>query len=82
MNIHALLLILQSSFYLAEEGTLSPQIHSSMTKALTSEPGVRYYWEQRRPIFANENFIIYVEQLLADGYTHSQDFYRPSDEQQ
>ena len=81
MNLHALMLILQSSFYLEEEGTLSPQIHRSMTKAMTSEPGVRYYWEQRKPIFVNENFIAFIEQLLADGYTHSKDFYRPPDEQ-
>ncbi len=81
MNLHALMLILQSSFYLEEEGTLSPQIHRSMTKAMTSEPGVRYYWEQRKPIFDNENFIAYIEQLLADGYTHSKDLYRPPDEQ-
>jgi hypothetical protein len=81
MNIHALMLILQSSFYLEEEGTLSPQIRLSMTKAMTSEPGVRYYWEQRKPIFVNENFIAFIEQLLADGYTHSKDFYRPPDEQ-
>jgi hypothetical protein len=81
MNLHALMLILQSSFYLEEEGTLSPQIHRSMTKALTSEPGVRYYWEQRKPIFVNENFIAFIEQLFADGYTHSKDFYRPPDEQ-
>ena len=81
MNIHALMLILQSSFYLEEEGTLSPQIRRSMTMAMTSEPGVRYYWEQRKPIFVNENFIAFIEQLLADGYTHSKDFYRPRDEQ-
>jgi len=81
MNIHALMLILQSSFYLEEEGTLSPQIRRSMTKAMTSEPGVRYYWEQRKPIFVNENFIAFIEQLLADGYTHSKDFYQPPDEQ-
>jgi hypothetical protein len=81
MNIHALMLILQSSFYLEEEGTLSPQIHRSITKAMTSEPGIQYYWDQRKPIFVNENFIAFIEQLFADGYTHSQDFYRPSDEQ-
>ena len=81
MNIHALMLILQSSFYLEEEGTLSPEIHRSMTRALVSEPGVRYFWEQRKPIFVNEKFIAFIEQLLADGYTHSKDFYRPPDEQ-
>jgi hypothetical protein len=80
MNIHALMLILQSSFYLEEEGTLSPQIRRSITTAMTSEPGIRFYWEQRKPIFVNENFIAYIEQLFEDGYTHSHDFYRPSDE--
>ena len=81
MNLHALMLILQSSFYLEEEGTLSPQIHRSMTTAMTSEPGVQYYWEQRKQIFVNENFIAYMDQLLADGYTHSIDLYRPPEEQ-
>ena len=81
MNIHALMLIMQSSFYLEEEGTLSPQIHRSVTKAMTSEPGIQYYWEQRKPIFVNEEFIAFMEQLFEDGYTHSQDFYRPPDEQ-
>jgi hypothetical protein len=52
-----------------------------MTRALVSEPGVRYFWEQRKPIFVNEKFIAFIEQLLADGYTHSKDFYRPPDEQ-
>ena len=80
MNIHALMLILQSSFYLEEEGTLSPQIHRSMTKAMTSEPGILFYWEQRKTIFVNENFIAFMEQTFEDGYTHSQDFYRPADE--
>ena len=81
MNLHALMLILQSSFYLEEEGTLSPQIRRSMTTAITSEPGVQYYWEQRKQIFVNENFIAYMEELLAGEYTHSIDLYRPPEEQ-
>jgi hypothetical protein len=81
MNLHAIMLILQSSFYLEEEGTLTPQIRRSITNALTSEPGVQYYWEQRKTIFVNEDFIAFVEQLFEDGYTHSQDFYRPRVEQ-
>ena len=81
MNIHALMLILQSSFYLEEEGTLTPQIRRSLTMAMTSEPGIRFYWEQRKPIFVNEDFIAFIEQLFEDGYTHSQDFYRPADGQ-
>ena len=82
MNLHALMLILQSSFYLEEEGTLSPQIHRSMTMAMTSEPGVQYYWEQRKEIFNNEKFVAYMEQLLAGGYDHSKDLYGPTEEQQ
>ena len=81
MNLHALMLILQSSFYLEEEGTLSPQIRRSMTKAVLAEPGVRFYWEQRKTIFVNEDFIAFVEQTLSSGNTHSKDLYRPPDEQ-
>ena len=81
MHIHALMLILQSSFYLEEEGTLTPQIRQSMTKAITSEPGIKYYWEQRKPIFVNEEFIAFMEQTVASEYTHSRDLYRPPDEQ-
>ena len=81
MNIHALMLILQSSFYLEEEGTLSPQIRRSMTKAILSEPGVRFYWEQRKPIFVNENFIAFMERTLSEENTHSEDLYRSPDEQ-
>ena len=81
MRIHALMLILQSSFYLEEEGTLTPQIRQSMTKAITSEPGVHYYWEQRKPIFVNESFIAFMEQTLASEYTHSKGLYQPPDEE-
>ena len=81
MNLHSLMLILQSSFYLEEEGTLSPQIRRSLTNAMTSGPGVRYYWEQRKPIFVNENFIAFMEQTLANESTHSRDIYGPPDEQ-
>jgi hypothetical protein len=81
MHIHALMLILQSSFYLEEEGTLTPQIRQSMTKAITSAPGIQYYWEQRKPIFVNEKFIAFMEQTLASEYTHSKDLYQSPDEQ-
>jgi len=74
------MLILQSSFYLEEEGTLSPQIRRSMTKAILSEPGVRFYWEQRKPIFVNENFIAFMEQTLSGDNAHSKDLYRLQEE--
>jgi hypothetical protein len=81
MHIHALMLILQSSFYLEEEGTLTPQIRQSMTKAITSEPGIKYYWEQRKPVFVNEKSIAFMEQTVASEYTHSRDLYQSPDEQ-
>ncbi len=81
MTLHSLMLILQSSFYLEEEGTLSPQIRRSMTQAILSEPGVRFYWEQRKPIFVNEKFVAFMEQTLSGENTHSIDLYRPQDEQ-
>ena len=80
MTLHSLMLILQSSFYLEEEGTLSPQIRRSMTKAILSEPGVRFYWEQRKPIFVNENFIAFMEQTLSGDNAHSKDLYRLQEE--
>ena len=80
MHLHALMLILQSSFYLEEQGTLTPQIRQSMTKAITSEPGIQYYWEQRKPIFVNKDFIAFMEQTLASEYTHSKDRYQTPDE--
>ncbi len=81
MTLHSLMLILQSSFYLEEEGTLSPQIRLSMTKAILSEPGVRFYWEQRKTIFVNEDFIAFMEQTLSGESSHSKDLYRSSSEQ-
>jgi hypothetical protein len=80
MHLHALMLILQSSFYLEEQGTLTPQIRQSMTKAIISGPGIHYYWEQRKPIFVNEDFIAFMEQTLASEYTHSKDLYQTPDE--
>ena len=76
MAFHSLMLILQSSFYLEEEGTLSPQIRRSMTQAILAQPGVRFYWEQRRPIFVNEDFVAFVERTLSSENTHSKGLYR------
>lgn len=80
MAFHSLMLILQSSFYLEEEGTLSPQIRRSMTQAILAMPGVHFYWKQRKPIFVNEDFVAFVEQTLAGENTHSQELYRTPQE--
>ena len=75
------MLILQSSFYLEEEGTLSPALRRSMTQAILPMPGVRFYWEQRKPIFVNEDFIAFVEQTLSGENTHSEGLYLAPQEQ-
>ena len=72
MAFHLLMLILQSSFYLEEEGTLSPAIRRSMTQAILPMPGVRVYREQRMTIFANEDFVAFVEQTLSGENTHTE----------
>jgi len=69
------------SFYLEEEGTLSAEIRRSMTQAILAEPGVWFYWEQRKAIFVNEDFIAFIEQTLSGENTHSKDLYRPPDGQ-
>jgi hypothetical protein len=81
MAFHSLMLILQNSFYLEEEGTLSPALRRSMTQAILPMPGVRFYWEQRKPIFVNEDFIAFVDQTLASENTHSEDLYAAPEEQ-
>jgi hypothetical protein len=63
------------------KSTLSPQIRRSMTEAILAEPGVRFFWEQRRPIFVNENFIAFMERTISGENTHSKDLYRQPDEQ-
>jgi hypothetical protein len=45
------------------------------------KPGVRFYWEQRRPIFVNEKFIAFMERTLSGENTHSENLYRQADEQ-
>ena len=81
MRVHALMLILQSSFYLEDEGTLSPHIRHSMTKAILANPGMQFYWEQRKAIFVNEDFVAFVDQTLSGENTHSEYFYRRRHEQ-
>ena len=81
MAFHSLMLILQSSFNLEEEGTLSPALRGSMTQAILPMPGVRFYWEQRKPIFVNEDFVAFVEQTLSGETTHSEDLYLVPQEQ-
>ena len=73
LNLHALMLNFQNSFYLAEEGTLDDEIRDSLTAviaAVRNQPGFLLYWEQRRDIFFPE-FQHYVDEILASEQINS-----------
>lgn len=83
LHFHAYMVVAQNSFYLEEEGTLDPRIRRSVTEpinAIGENSGVHYYWEQRKPIFVNENFKAFVEETIAAEGTHSSDLYAPDDD--
>ena len=78
MNMHALMLNFQNSFYLAEEGTLDHEIRDSLTAviaAVKNQPGFHRYWEQRRDIFFPK-FQKYVDEILASEQVNSKGLYR------
>lgn len=82
MHLHGLMLIMQNSFYLEEEGTLDARIRRSITEPLNvvgSNPGLRFYWEQRGPIFVNETFKAFVEEALVAEGSNSSGFYAPAE---
>jgi hypothetical protein len=80
MMIHSYMLILQSSFYLEEEGTLDEQIRNSLALTIPPTEGMIYYWEQRKPLFTNDRFIAFMEQSLSGELTHSEGLYGKQDE--
>jgi hypothetical protein len=78
MKFHGLMLIMQNSFYLKEQGTLDESLHRSFIEplnAVSSQKGVRFYWEKRKGIFVNQDFIAYVEKVLASEGKHSSGLY-------
>lgn len=76
--VHGALVNFQTSFMLANEGTLDSQIKDAILEALVvvkDKPGFKYYWEQRRAFFYAE-FQEYVEQLTKVERTTSKDIFR------
>ena len=64
--VHSALTNFQTSFMLANEGTLDSQIKDTILEAVVvvkDKPGFKYYWEQRRAFFYSQ-FQEYVEQLM------------------
>lgn len=73
--VHGVLVNFQTSFMLANEGTLDRQIKDTILEAVVvvkDKPGFRYYWEQRKAFFYDE-FQEYVEQLMKVERTTSND---------
>lgn len=72
MKMHSLMLIIQSAYYLEEQGTLDVEIRDSITKVLLSvgtQKGMVYYWTRRRATFTNSNFISFVDKAQNTEHT-------------
>ena len=59
----------QAAYYLAQEGTLDPELQESITNTLLAvkdQPGFALYWEQRGNLFQS-SFRTYFDALIASG---------------
>lgn len=75
--VHGILVAFQTSFILANEGTLDSQIKDTILEAIVvvkDKPSFQYYWEQRQAFFYDE-FREYVEQLMKVDRTTSNDIF-------
>jgi hypothetical protein len=75
LAVHGALTNFQTSFMLANQGTLDIQIKDTILEAVVvvkDKPGFKYYWEQRRAFFYHQ-FQEYVEQLMKVERTTSND---------
>ncbi|MGA8206305.1 MAG: hypothetical protein WB812_17450 [Woeseiaceae bacterium] len=76
-SAHGVLVNFQTSFMLANKGTLDNQAKDTLLGAIVvvkDTPGFKYYWERRRAFFYDE-FQDYVEQLMNVGRDTSSDIY-------
>jgi hypothetical protein len=80
--VHGVLVNFQTSFMLANEGTLDPQIKDTILEAVVvvkDKPGFKYYWEQRRAFFYDQ-FQEYVEKLMKVERITSNDIFSYRDQ--
>jgi hypothetical protein len=66
MMFHGVFLAFQSSFLMAEEGTLDSDLVDGLTGAILvvkDTPGLKRYWRQRRTTL-HPRFVRYVDELL------------------
>ncbi len=81
MMMHAVLLGMQNSYLLAEEGTLDAEFREAITTAIVAVkdlPGMERYWRQRRNFF-HSGFAEYIDGLLAQDPIETLDMYKRPD---
>ncbi|MFT5520260.1 MAG: hypothetical protein ACI9IA_000850 [Enterobacterales bacterium] len=81
MNFHAVILILQNNYYLANEGTLDPEMKNSISESLVvvkDFPGWKLYWRTRRSLFL-KGFQEYVDNLSKVDRKLSSEIYKKVD---
>ena len=81
MMMHAVLLGMQNSYLLAQEGTIDAEFREGITTALVAVkdlPGMMRYWRQRRDFF-HRGFAEYVDGLLAREAIETLDMYKRQD---
>jgi hypothetical protein len=81
MMMHAVLLGMQNSYLLSEEGTIDPEFREAITTAIVAVkdlPGMGRYWRQRRDFF-HSGFAEYIDGLLARESIETLDMYKRPD---
>jgi len=81
MMMHAVLLGMQNSYLLTQEGTLDAEFREAITTAIVAVkdlPGMERYWRQRRSFF-HSGFSEYIDGLLARETIETLDMYKRPD---
>ncbi len=81
MMMHAVLLGMQNSYLLAQEGTIDTEFREGITTAIVAVkdlPGMMRYWRQRRDFF-HSGFAEYIDGLLAREAIETLDMYKRPD---
>jgi len=82
MLMHAVLLGMQNSYLLSQEGTIDAEFRDGITTAIVAVkdlPGMGRYWRQRRGFF-HSGFAEYIDDLLAREPIETLDMYKRPDE--
>jgi hypothetical protein len=81
MMMHAVLLGMQNSYLLSQEGTIDAEFRDGITTAIVAVkdlPGMGRYWRQRRNFF-HSGFAEYIDGLLAREPIETLDMYKRAD---